>query len=138
MFSKFSFYIWGAIVSQLLSAAFHSIGFFVTPEPENDSERQLFNLMDNYKMDLGAGFSRSFADLFLSLSICFTLICTLGAVVNWYMKRKSIPADIWGGLLLIELVVFGILPIVCTGAIFFFLLGAYLTNKPTRQRINAL
>jgi hypothetical protein len=143
MFSKFSFWIWSAIVSQLLSAAFHSISFFIKPAPANDTEKQLHDLMTNYKMDMGAGISRSFTDIFLSLSICFTLICVLGGIINWYMKKKNVSADIWKGLLLIEAVIFGILflvmlkftflpPIVCTGAIFFFLLGTYFATKPAK------
>lgn len=138
MFKKFSFWIWGTIITQLLTAAFHSISFFVKPEPKNETEKQLLDLVNNYKPDSGMGFHPSFADLLTGLSLCFTLICLLGALINWYFKKKNLAAELWKGLLLIEIVIFGAMfigmaiftflpPIVCTALIFIFVSGAYLT-----------
>ena len=103
--------------------------------------------MSNYKMDMGVGISRSFSDVFFSLSICFKLICILAGIINWYLKKKNIPADIWKGLLLIETIISGVLflvmlkftflpPIVCTDAISFFLLGAYFVTEPAKAEYN--
>jgi hypothetical protein len=140
MFKKFSFWIWGLITFQLLTAVFHSLSFFVSPVPANESEKQLHELMYNYKKDMGAGISRSFADIFLSLSVSFTLICLLGGLINWYLQKKQISFEIWKGLLLIETIVFGILffvmlrftflpPIICTAMIFIFSSGSWITVK---------
>lgn len=140
MFKKFSFWIWGTIVTQLLTAAFHSLSFFVKPEPQNETEKQLFDLMSSYKPDAGMGFHPSFTDLFTGLSLCFTLICLFGAMLNWYLKKKTLTADIWKGVLLIEMVIFGTVfiamsiftflpPIICTALIFIFVSGAYSTCK---------
>ena len=140
MFKKFSFWIWGTIVTQLLTAAFHSISFFVKLEPQNETEKKLFDLMDSYKPDAGMGFHPSFANLFTGLSICFTLICLFGAIINWYFKKKNLVAELWKGLLLIEMVIFGAMfiamvvftffpPIICTALIFLFVSGAYSTSK---------
>ena len=140
MLKKFSFWLWGLVTFQLLTALFHSISFFVKPEPANDTEKQLQDLLDNYKKDMGAGISRSFAEVFLSLSICFTLLCLLGGLVNWYLKKKQISNEVWKGLLLIETVIFGILflvilrftflpPMICTALIFLFSTGAYFSVK---------
>jgi hypothetical protein len=140
MNKKFSFFIRGLIVFQLLTAAFHSLSFFISPEPANETEKQLQVLMDTYKKDMGAGISRTFADVFLSLSVCFTLICLLGGLINWYMKKTQISSDLWKGLLLIETIIFGVLflvvlkftflpPMICIGLIFIFSIGSYLSIK---------
>jgi hypothetical protein len=138
MFKRFSFWIWGAIVTQLLTSAFHSLSFFVKQEPTNETEKQLLEITGSYKADLGMGFHRSFAELFTAVSLCFTLICLFGGILNWYFKKKNLTAALWKGLLLIEMVIFGAMfiamlafaffpPIVCTGLIFIFVSGAYLS-----------
>lgn len=140
MLKKFSFWIWGAIITQMLTAAFHSLSFFVKVEPQNETEKKLIDLTTNYRPDAGMGFHPSFADLFTGLSLSFTLICLFGAVVNWYFKKKGLSAEQWKGLLLIETLVFGALfiamlrftffpPTLCTGLIFVFVLGSYLSAK---------
>ena len=141
MFRKFSFWLWGLVTVQLLTAAIHTLSFFVEPEAANETEKQLHELVNNYKKDMGLGITRSFADVFLSLSICFTLLCLLGGLINWYLKKKQISNEIWKGLLLIETIVFGILlveivqltflpPMIFAGLIFIFSLGSYLSVKP--------
>lgn len=140
MLRKFSFWIWGAIITQLLTSAFHSLSFFVKQEPGNDTEKQLLDLVTNYKADLGMGFHKSFAELFTAVSLCFTLICLFGALLNWYLHRKKIAADTWRGVLLIEVFIFGAMaaamlvfafgpPIICTALIFIFVLGAYFSSN---------
>lgn len=138
MFKKFTFWIWGAIVIQLLTSAFHSLSFFAKQEPTNETEKQLIDITGSYKADLGMGFHRTFAELFTAVSLCFTLICLFGGILNWYLKRKNIAADLWKGILLIQIIIFGAMfaamlafaffpPIVCTGLIFIFVSGAYLS-----------
>jgi hypothetical protein len=140
MLKRFSFWIWGTIVIQLLTAAFHSISFFVKLEPKNETEKQLYDLLDNYKPDAGMGFDPSFAEFFMALSLCFTLICLFGALINWYFKKKGLDARLWKGLLLIEVIIFGAMfiamavltfapPIICTALIFIFVTGSYLSVK---------
>jgi len=139
MLKRFSFWIWGLIVTQLLTAGFHATSLFVKPEPQNETE-QLMNLAANYKPDAGMGFHPSFAELFTGLSLCFTLICLFGAILNWYFKKKNLATNLWKGLLLIEMIIFGAVfiamavftffpPILCTGIIFIFVSGAYSTCK---------
>ena len=57
MFKKFSFWIWGTIVTQLLTSAFHSLSFFAKPEPTNETEKQFIDLTGSYKARSGHGFS---------------------------------------------------------------------------------
>jgi len=135
---RFKFWIRASIITQLLTAAFHSLGFFVKPAPQNDTEKQLFDLVNNYKPDAGMGFHPSFAQLFTGLSISFTLICLFGGLLNGYLKKKNAGVDMWKGILMIEVIIFGALflamlfftffpPILCTGLIVVFLLGARLS-----------
>lgn len=142
MLKKFSFWIWGAIILQVLTASFHSLSFFAKPEPKNETEKQLFDLIVSYKPDAGMGFHPSFSDLFTGLSLCFTLICLFGALINWYFKKKNLATDLWKGLLMIQIIIFGAMfaamlaftffpPIVCTGLIFIFVTASYLTVNKT-------
>ena len=137
---KFKFWIWGTIILQLLTAVFHSLSFFVEPEPQNETEKVLMDLTRTYRPDAGLGFHPSFKDLFTGLSMGFTVAFLLAGLVNFYLLRKKISVDIWKGLLLIQTIVFGaffiglifftfIIPVACTGLIFLFLLGALLSNK---------
>ena len=140
MFKKFSFWIWATIEMQLLTAGFHSLSFFAEPQAKNDTEKQLVDLVTNYKPDAGMGFHPSFHDLFTGISISFTLLFIFGALLNIYFKRNELQAELWRGFLLIETLVFGAVfaanafftfapPIICTGLIFLFVLGAYLSVK---------
>ncbi len=137
MSSNFSFWIWGAIIAQGLSALFHSLSFIAKPKPKNETEKQLIDLAINYKADMGAGIKRSFADLFVGVSICFTFIYIFGAILNFYFLRSSMPPEVWDGFLLIQVIVYGLIflfqirftfwpPIIVTGLSFLFLLGSYI------------
>ncbi|WP_276502461.1 LIC_13387 family protein [Terrimonas pollutisoli] len=136
MLSNFSFWIWGIIITQLLSAFFHSLSFIAPAKPRNDMEKQLVDITTNYKLDMGAGIKRSFYSLFIGVSSCFTLIFILGASLNWYFLKSNLNHELWKGLLLIQLIVYGIVfllqvrftflpPIILTGLVFIFLIGAY-------------
>ena len=139
MLSNFSFWIWGAVIAQLLTAFFHSLSFISKPKPANDTEKQLLDLMSGYKMNLGGGIRRSFRSIFTGVSVCFTLIFILGALLNWYFIRSGINPELWKGILQIQLIVFGAVflfqarftfwpPIIVSGLVFLFLAGSYLTN----------
>ncbi len=138
MTKKFSFWIWGLIIFQILTAAVHSLSFISKPTAANETEKQLIDLITNYKLDLGAGFEKSWYHLFMGLSVCFALLFVFGAAINWYFKKKQLDPKLWSGLLLIETIIFGLvftatlihtflLPIICTGLIFVFALGSYFS-----------
>lgn len=140
MLSNFSFWIWGTIIAQLLTAFFHSLSFVSPAKPRNDMEKQLVEITTKYKLDMGAGIKRSFYSLFIGVSACFTLIFILGGVLNWYFLKSGINGEIWKGFLLIQLVVYGIIfllqvrftflpPIIVTGLVFIFLAGTYFLSS---------
>ena len=136
MVENFSFWIWGTIVAQLLTAFFHSLSFVSPAKPRNEKEKELVDITTKYKIDMGGGIRRSFYNLFIGVSSCFTLINIFGAVLNWYFLKTGIRGEVWRGLLLIELLVFGVVfllqirftfwpPIIVTGLVFLFLAGTY-------------
>lgn len=138
MLKKHTFWLKATIVFQLVSAAAHSLSFFVTPVPANETERQLLELMNNYKSDMGGGFSPSTQDLFTALSACFPLLYVLGASINWYLLRRKVDIITLKGVVSINIVVFGVSfvlmamltflpPITLTGLVFLCLIISRLT-----------
>jgi hypothetical protein len=139
---RYSFWLWVAIVLQLLDATLHSLSLIRTPVATNATEQQLFDLMIKYRLDLGAGIHRSMWDLFRALSSCLTLLCLLGGLTNIYLLRKRVDAGIIRGLVGIQLVIFAIgfavmvaltflPPIILTGLVVLFLAIAYFTTPRT-------
>jgi hypothetical protein len=131
--NKYTIWLKIAAIFQLTNAAVHVISFFISPEPKNDTEKQIFTLMTTYQFDMGAGFHRSANDLTTALSACFSLLWLLAGLQNWYLLRKKIDAQVIKGVIRINLIVFGIcfvlmaiftflLPIICTGLIIILLL----------------
>ena len=141
MLKRYSFWLWVVIVFQLLNAVAHSLSFVITPVPANETERQLLDLMNNYRMDLGAGFHRSMQQLFTALSACYPLLFLLGAFNNIYVLKKRVSPSFLKGFLAIQMIIFGIFfgltvvlaflpPIVMSGLVFVFLAVAFfLTPK---------
>ena len=138
MLKRYTFWLWVAVVFQLLTTLAHSLSFFVTPKPLNESERQLIDLMTNYQLDMGAGFHRSTNNLFMALSACFPLLYLFGGLTNIYLLKKRVDVSLLKGLLVIQIVVFGITfgvmvlltflpPITLTGLVFLFLAIAFFT-----------
>jgi hypothetical protein len=141
MLKRYTFWLWTAAAFQLLTAIIHSISFFVPPGPENETERQLIQLMTTFRMDMGGGFHRTMNDLYTGLSSCFTFLCLLGGVTNIYLLKKRAPPDLLKGSVGIHILVFGaafavmafftfLPPITLTGLIFITLVIAYVLIPP--------
>ena len=137
MLKRYTFWFTAAIIFQFLTAALHAIGLFITPDPANETERQLVTLMATYKMEDGMGFAPTFGDLFTALSSCFTFLCLFAGLTNGYLLWKQTEPDVMKGILAINVAIFGLVflvmavltflpPIVCTGLIFINLLAAYI------------
>jgi hypothetical protein len=137
MFKRYTLWLWIAIVFMLLNATIHSVTLFIQPAPQNETERQLVQLMTTYRNDFGAGFHPTPQNLFIALSSCFSLLCLLGGLMNAYLLKKKVGPEIMRGVIVIDLLVFGICflvmavftflpPIVLTGLIAMFLVLALL------------
>ncbi|HYK43663.1 MAG TPA: hypothetical protein VEV83_00745 [Parafilimonas sp.] len=141
---KYSVWLKTAAVLQFIAAISHAITLFVTLPPNNETEKQLFMMMDTYKFDFGAGFHRTMGQLLFALSACFCLVCLLGSLLNWYLLRKKVGPEIMKGVVTINLLVFGILfgltatfaflmPVILAGLIFIFLIFSRVTmSKPNK------
>ena len=138
MLKRYTFWLWMAIAILLLNTVIHSITLFIQPAPQNEIERQLNHLMTTYHNDFGAGFHPTPQNLFTALSSSFSLLCLLGALMNAYLVRKRVGAEIMRGVLAIDLLVFGIcfvvvaiftflLPIILIGLVVVFLALAFVT-----------
>src|SRR5580704_8901345 len=77
----------GAVVLLLLGTA-HSLSLFETPVPANETERQLFDLMSNYKFNL-MGSMRSANDFERGFSIAFVVGMLGLGVLNLVLARES-------------------------------------------------
>jgi hypothetical protein len=138
MLKRYTFWLWMAIAILLLNTVIHSITLFIQPAPQNEIEHQLLHLMTTYHNDFGAGFHPTPQNLFTALSSCFSLLCLLGALMNGYLVRKRVGAEIMRGVIAIDLLVFGIcfvivaiftflFPIIMVGLIVAFLALAFIT-----------
>ena len=129
-----------AAIFQFIFAVIHAATLFITPLPNNETEKQLFTLMDTYKFDFGTGFHRTMGELTLVFSACLCLLLLFGGLINWYLLRKKTDTEIMKGVITINLVVFGIcfgviatfaflLPIILSGLIFMFLIFSRFTIR---------
>jgi len=133
-------WLWIAAIVQYLTAVFHSTGFFIQVPPANDTEAQLVKLMSTYRMDLGAGYHPTMDNLFLSMSVSFTLLCIFGGVLNNYLLKRKPEISLLKGIVVIQTIIFGIdfiimvfftflIPIIFTGLIFITLLLSLLSFR---------
>lgn len=146
MLKRYGFWVKAVGITQLLTAAIHSLSFLSSPTPQNPIEQKLFELMDTYHRDLGAGFDPSVNDLMTALSACFAFLYLFGGLVNLYLLRREVGIEVMKGLLGINLLVFGpcfvvmmfftfLPPIVLTGAVFLLLVVAAVVLS--RNRVQA-
>jgi len=136
MLKRYRFWLWTAVVVLFVTALIHSLTLFFQPAPQGETQRQLFDLMANYKQDFGAGFKRSTKELVTALSACFSLVCLLGGLTLAFLLRKQADVRLLKGIVGIHGLVFGICfalmvvftflpPIVLTGLIFVSLVLSY-------------
>jgi hypothetical protein len=126
MKNKISSWLKVAIGLQFLTAAVHSLSFLRSPQGQNEAEKQMIDLMYNHKMNMGAGFHRTMGQIFTSVSLCFTLIFLLGALINLYLVRMHSPINLLKGIVGIQTLIFAV---VFLGAVFFaFLPPAIFTG----------
>lgn len=146
MLKRYTFWLTAAILFQFLTAAIHSISFFVNPDLKNDTERQLHELITTYHPDMGAGFHPSFWNLFTALSACFPLLCVLGGATLAYLMWKQVAPGIMKGVIGINALIFGVglvvmfvfaflPPVICFGLIFVNLAIAYILTPRIESAI---
>jgi hypothetical protein len=137
MLKRYTFWLSAAACFQVFSAALHAVSLFVPASPENDTEREMIDLISTYKLDMDYGFHPTFANLFTALSSCFSLLFILAALINGYLLVKRASPEIVKGIIAINILVFTacfaimavftfLPPIALTGVVLINLLIAYL------------
>ena len=81
-------YYTGSIL-QLLTSPIHLLGHLQKPNPANDTERQLLDLLANYKTDFGAGFIRSMGDILSGLSLQYSIFILMIGLINLLALRQQ-------------------------------------------------
>lgn len=130
---------WVAAVFQFLTAGIHSLSFLNRAQPGNETEKTLLDLMHNYRQQAGS-MSFSMEEIMIALSACLTFVYLFGGLTNAWLLRRTQDETVLGGILAINLVVFGALfvimvvytflpPIIMTGCVFLFLLVAAVMRK---------
>ena len=71
----------------VLTAGIHSLNFLSDPQPANESERQMLDLMHHYQMDMGAGIQRTMNEIVTFFNLSLTFLCLLGGVLNLLMVK---------------------------------------------------
>jgi hypothetical protein len=139
MLKRYTFWLWTAVVFLLLTGGLHSLSLFISPSPQNETERQLLTLMASYKLEMGS-FHPTMGNLFTALSSCFTFLCLLSGLTIAYLLKKKVAADIVRGIVTINLIlmaacfivnmIFTFLPpIVLTGLCVLFLALGLITLR---------
>ncbi len=106
-------------VALLILGAVHSISFFQKLLPANDTEKQLLNLMSNYKFNLAGSF-RSMDDLMTGFSVSF-MLAALGFGLfdlllfrerTGLLKRAALANMIWlAAMTVVSLHYFFVVPV---------------------------
>lgn len=137
MLRRYTFWFTAAILFQGLTGLLHALSLFLTPIADNETERQLLELLTTYKIEAGAGFAPTYYNLMTALSSCFSFLCLFAALINGYLLFKHTEPTVMRGIIGINLGTFAFLfvvmafftflpPIVFTGLIVFNLLAAFI------------
>jgi hypothetical protein len=116
----------------------HSLSLFGKPQPSNETEKQLLDLMGSYKLELGAGFAPTMSDLMTSFSISLSLFLLFGGTLNLSLLRSKVAVETMKGVIQINLLFFGLcflamffltflIPIICSGLIVLALILSAVT-----------
>jgi hypothetical protein len=78
------------IVLQLLTGPIHLVGHFSGPAPPvSEDERLLMELMSRVEQDFGGGFVRSTMDIFLGLSLQYSIFIVMVGLANLLAFRMA-------------------------------------------------
>jgi hypothetical protein len=133
-----------AAIVQLIFAAIHVATLFILPSPNNETEKQLYTLMETYQFDFGSGFHRTMNELTLVFSASLCLLYAFGGLINWYLLRKKADTEMIKGVITLGLIIFGIAfalivrfaflpPIILSGLVFVLLILSRLTIRDNQE-----
>ncbi len=134
---NYKFWFKAASWALLVTGLFHSLSLLNKPVGENETERQLIELMTTYQL---GGINRTMYDLFFFFSLNLTLFSLFVAVINllfarFYMPsehaRKFITANLvfWTIFLVPLYLLTFIVPIACYTVVWLLLLVSFFLSK---------
>ena len=140
--TNYRFWLKTSGIFQFITAGMHSLSLFAKPQPTNDTEKQLLDLMTTYHLDFGMGFTPTMADVMNSFSISFLMLLLFGGAINWVLVLKHADIGIIKAITTLSVITFGvcaiamffltfIFPVVCTAVIFIALLVTWFTIPKT-------
>ena len=144
--NRYILWIRVSAILQIVTGFVHSLSFLRDRTPLNETERTLKELMTTYHPDMGPFFHPTMNDLLNALSSCFAFLYIFAGVINLYLLPRGLSANLWKGLVSINLLIFGaaflvmlmltfLPPVVLTGLVFISLCLAYATNHIHRLRL---
>ncbi|MCC6462467.1 MAG: hypothetical protein IT260_18510 [Saprospiraceae bacterium] len=133
MLTNYKFWFKTAAWALLVTGLLHSLSLLNKPVGENDSERQMIDLMTTLVL---GGVNRTMYELYFFFSLSMSLFTLFAAVLNlmfarYYMpsahERKFIAASLvfWTIFLVPLILLTFIVPVVCYALCWFFFLLAY-------------
>lgn len=138
MLKNYKFWWKAGAWALLVTALLHSLSLINKPVGENDTERQLLDLMMNYKL---GGVNRTMYELYFFFSLSLTMFTVFSAALNFMFIRFYMPSVherkfmtisiIFWTILLIPLAMYTfIIPLGCYTICWLFFLAGYLVWKP--------
>lgn len=76
-------------VIQLISVAVHFFGMSQKHEPADGQEKALYDLMHNYRFDLGAGFVRTMSDFLTGFGLVYGVFVLFLGLINLSAIRQA-------------------------------------------------
>ena len=137
MLKNYKFWFKAASWALFVTGLLHSLSLIQKPVGENETERQLIDLMTTYKL---GGVNRTFYELYFFFSLSMTMFTLFVAGLNllfakYYMpsehERKWITANlIFWTIFLVPLNLFTfIIPITCYAVCWLLFLCAFILSK---------
>lgn len=83
-----SMFYTGTVV-QLISVAVHFFGMSLKHEPAGGQEKALYDLMHNYRLDLGAGFVRTMSDFLAGFGLVYGVFVMFLGLINLFAIRQA-------------------------------------------------
>lgn len=83
-----SMFYTGTVV-QLISVAVHFFGMSRNHEPAGGQEKALYDLMHNYRFDLGAGFVRTMSDFLTGFGLVYGVFVLFLGFINLFAIRQA-------------------------------------------------
>lgn len=74
---------------ELITVPVHLFGMLHKQVPSNDQEKMLYDLLHNYRFDLGAGFVRTMSDFLIGFGLIYAVFFLVLGLINVFAIRQA-------------------------------------------------